>query len=82
VAFLLPPVPVLLTVPVLLAVPELLAVPLLLAVRVSEGAFEPQPALMRLIRATSARAARAAVFYSCLLRMWGLRSQGFFADAS
>src|SRR5215216_7287898 len=30
-------------------VPELLAVP------VSEGAFEPQPALIRLIRATSAR---------------------------
>jgi hypothetical protein len=41
----------------LLAVPVLLAVPELLAVPVSEGAFEPQPALITLIRATIARTA-------------------------
>jgi hypothetical protein len=50
VAFVLPPAPVLLTVPELLAVP------------VSEGAFEPQPALITLIRATSARAANGRGF--------------------
>jgi hypothetical protein len=43
----------------LLAVPVLLAVPELLAVPVSEGAFEPQPAL---IRATSARATNGRSF--------------------
>jgi hypothetical protein len=41
----------------LLAVPVLLAVPEMLAVPVSEGAFEPQPALITLIRATIARTA-------------------------
>jgi len=47
----------LLAVPVLLAVPMLLAVPVLLAAPVSEAAFEPQPALITLIRATMAKAA-------------------------
>jgi hypothetical protein len=35
----------------------LLAVAVLLAAAVSEGAFEPQPALLKLIRATIAKAA-------------------------
>jgi hypothetical protein len=39
------------------AVPVLLMVPVLLAVPVSEGAFEPQPVLITLIRATIAKAA-------------------------
>jgi hypothetical protein len=43
-------------------VPALLAVPVLLAVAVSEGACEPQPALIRLISATSARAANGRRF--------------------
>jgi hypothetical protein len=41
----------------LLAVPELLPLPELLAVPVADGAFEPQPAPIRLISATMARAA-------------------------
>jgi hypothetical protein len=41
----------------LLAVPVLLAVPALLAAPVSEGAFEPHPALITLISATIAKAA-------------------------
>ena len=41
----------------LLALPELLTVPELLAVSVLEGALEPQPALITLIRATIVRTA-------------------------
>jgi hypothetical protein len=39
---------------------------------VSEGAFEPQPTLISLIRATSAGWPRAAAFYSCSLDMCGV----------
>ncbi len=64
----LPPVSALLAVPVLPAVPELLAVP------VSEGAFEPQPALIKLIRATSARATNRRTFLLMSAPyVWGLR---------
>jgi hypothetical protein len=49
-------------------VPELLAVP------VSEGAFEPQPALLTLIRATIARAAsgRSVLFMVAPWVVWKL----------
>jgi hypothetical protein len=58
VSFLFPPVAELLAVPERLALPELLAgVPELLAAPVSEGAFEPQPALITLTRATITRTA-------------------------
>ena len=43
-----------------LALPTLVALPELLAVPISEGAFEPQPALAD--RATSARAANGRSF--------------------
>jgi hypothetical protein len=48
-------------------VPESPAVPELLAVPVSEDAFEPQPALITLIRAIIARTASGAMFSSWLL---------------
>jgi hypothetical protein len=61
----------------LLAAPVLLAVRVLLAVPVSEGAFEPQPALITLIRATIARRPAAAAFYSwLLLGVWKLVDTG------
>jgi hypothetical protein len=60
-------------VPVLLAVRVLLVVPELLAAPVSEGAFEPQPALITLISATIARAASGhSVLLMVLLGLWKL----------
>jgi hypothetical protein len=68
----------LLAVPVLPAVPVLLALPARLAVPVLEGAFEPQPTLIRLIRATSAGVTNGRSFLLMFapICVWGCGDSG------